>query len=298
MLGLLVAVFYGSGDFLGGLSSKRTSTSSVVVGSFVTSVAGLALVATGWWAVATLPPVSGRNVALGLAAGVVGPVALSALYWSLAHGRMSVVAPTTAVVAAIVPFTFGLATGDRPAVAALVGAGVALVAVVLISGGPTHADDVLIASARDPGADRRLILTSVVSGAGFGIIYVLLGSVRNDPGLWPLLAARGAALTVTVIAILAWHHRRSPSGAGRRALVAPAGVVPLVIGTGVLDITANALYLAAAQRGLLSIVAVLASLYPASTVVLARLVIGERLHRVQLVGLALAAAGVVAMATA
>lgn len=298
VLGLLVAVVYGSGDFLGGLASKRTTTASVVIGSFVTSVTVLLLAAGVWAMVAPLPALSGRNVALGVGAGFVGPVALSALYWSLAHGRMSVVAPTTAVVAAVVPFGFGLATGERPAALAIVGASVALIAVVLISGAPTHGDEDLVGEHVRGPIQRRLAATSLLAGVGFGITYVLLGSVRDDPGLWPLLAARSTSLLLVPVAILAWGWVRPNGVSTRQALTPASGAAALIVGTGVLDITANALYLAAAQRGLLSIVAILASLYPASTVVLARMVIAERLHRIQLFGLALAAAGVLAMALA
>ena len=296
VLGLLVAAFYGSGDFFGGLASKRTPTTAVVIGSITTSIVGLTTIALVSTAVGTLPDVVGRNVVLGAGAGVVGPMALGLLYRSLSRGPMSVVAPITAVVAATVPFIWGLLQGERPAAVALVGIAVALVAVVLISSSPVG-EPANAEPSRRPKADGALIAASMGAGAGFGMIYILLGSVNDDSGLWPLLSARTVAFVVAVGAVLV--RSRLTSGAARPvrpALWAPAGVWRLIAITGVLDITANGLYLAAAQRGLISIVAVLSSLYPASTVLLARVVLHERLHRVQVGGLVLAAAGVVAMA--
>lgn len=292
VLGLLVSVFYGSGDFMGGLASKRTRTSAVVVGSFVTSTGALVLVTAVVGATVGLPSTSSRTVLLGVAAGLVGPIALIALYRGLALGRMAVVAPTTAVVAAIVPFAWGIASGERPPVLAMAGVVVALVAVTLISGAPSR-DEETPSPADLP---RALFALSVLSGAGFGTVYVLLGLIDDGGNLWPLVTARTTSLLVTTLAVTLWAlRRRDPL---RVVLVAPAATWTLVAATGVLDISANALYLAGVQRGLLSIVAVLASLYPAATVVLARFVLNERLHRMQLIGLALAAAGAGAMTTA
>ncbi|HEX2575608.1 MAG TPA: DMT family transporter [Aquihabitans sp.] len=294
-LGLLVALFYGSGDFFGGLGSKRSTASAVVVGSFAISGVCLAVVTLGWAALGDPPTPAGRDLVLGAAAGVVGPVALGLLYRGLAIGRMAVVAPTTAVVAAVVPFAWGLLEGERPPPVAIVGVLVALVAVGLISAAPAHPDDAAPVPSSAP-RGRGLVATALASGLGFGVIFVLLGSTTEDAGLWPLLVARPVAVAVAAAGLLWWARRRGTDP--RPALVPAAGSWALVAATGVLDTTANGLYLAATQRGLLSIVAVLSSLYPASTVVLARVVLGERLHIAQVVGLALATAGVVAMAAA
>lgn len=290
VLGLLVALTYGSGDFFGGIAASRTKPSSVVLGSFAISATCLLVVTAGWAIVGTLPHPSAHDLWLGVAAGCVGPVAVGFLYRGLALGRMSVVAPVTAVVAAVVPFGWGLLHGERPSAVALVGAGVALVAVALISGAPTHPDDLTTAGGTSP----ALLATAVVAGLGFGVIFILFGSVGDDAGLWPILAARLVAVAGMGTLLVGWHRARGR--AARPWVIPAAGSWAPVAGAGVLDITANALYLAAAQRGLLSLVAVLSSLYPASTVVLARLVLGERLHRIQVVGLVLAAAGVAAIA--
>ncbi len=290
LLGLLVALTYGSGDFFGGIAASRARPSAVVLGSFAISGVCLLAVTAGWAAVGDLPHPSGADLRLGAAAGCVGPVAVGLLYRGLAIGRMSVVAPVTAVVAAVVPFGWGLAQGERPSTTALVGVAVALVAVALISGAPTHPDDLTTQGGTSP----ALLATAVASGFGFGVIFILFGSVGDHAGLWPLLAARVVAVVAMAVVLVGWLGLRRRDV---RPWVLPgARAWGPVAGAGVLDVTANAIYLAATQRGLLSLVAVLSSLYPAATVVLARVVLGERLHRVQVVGLALAAAGVAAIA--
>lgn len=292
VLGLLVAIAYGTGDFFGGSAASRTSTATVVVGSFTVATVLLAAVIGGWEVLGHPPTPTGRDLALGAATGLVGPLSLALLYRSLAMGRMSVVAPITAVVAAIVPLAWGLASGERPSALALAGVAVALVAVGLISGAPVHEDH---PPELGVPAMREVVPPALIAGLGFGVIFVLLGATSDHAGLWPLLVARPLSLALTVAVALAVGRRRGL--ALRPALVPAAGSLAYVVGAGTLDITANGLYLAATRVGLLSIVAVLSSLYPAATVVLARVVLGERLHRLQLVGLALAAAGVAAMAT-
>lgn len=289
-LGLLVALAYGTGDFFGGLAAKRARTTAVVIGSFGIAALALALVHLGWRALGDLPPVRGDDLRLGAAAGLLGPVSLGLLYHGLATGRMSVVAPITAVVAATVPLLWGLASGEEPSSLALAGMACALVAVVLISAAPPHEDHPVDAPVLPLAA---VVPPAVASGLGFGIIFVLLGSTSSEAGLWPLVAARPVAIVVTVAVVSAVAARRGDSLAGS---LLPHGAWPTVAAAGVLDVTANACYLAAINAGLLSVVAVLSSLYPAATVVLARVVLHERLHRAQVAGLALAAAGVAAMA--
>ena len=189
----------------------------------------------------------------------------------------------------------------------------ALLAVALISGAPEHgdrpeaveveariehrsaADLPAVPDAALGSSTRRLVLAALGSGLGFGIVFVLLGATTDDAGLWPLVAARSTAVVGSVAVLALW----AATGRGelRPNLVPIRASWAAVAGAGVLDITANAIYLAATRTGLLSIVAVLSSLYPAATVVLARVVLGERLHRQQVLGLGVAVAGVVAMTT-
>lgn len=291
VLGLLVALFYGSGDFFGGLAAKRTAAVTVVVGSFALSTVLVAATMGLWLVVGDPPSPASSDIWLGVGVGLVGPAAVALLYRGLAMGRMSVVAPTTAVVAAIVPLVWALLDGERPSGVALAGVGVALVAIVLVAGAPEHEDHPDGAAAAPLSA---VVPPAIASGLGFGALFVLLGETSSDAALWPLLAARPVAVAVTVAAAALIGHR---AGSMHGAIIPARVAWPMVAAAGVLDVTANGIYLAATNAGLLSIVAVLSSLYPAATVVLARIVLGERLHRVQVIGLALAAAGIAAMAT-
>ncbi|MGN6692545.1 MAG: EamA family transporter [Aquihabitans sp.] len=291
VLGLLVALFYGSGDFFGGLAAKRTAAITVVIGSFTLSAVLVTATMGLWVLVGTPPSPRAGDLWLGVGVGLVGPAAVALLYRGLAMGRMSVVAPITAVVAAIVPLVWALLDGERPSAVALAGVAVALVAIVLVAAAPEHEDHPDDAAVAPLSA---VVPPAIASGLGFGALFVLLGEASADAALWPLLTARPIAVAVTVAAAVV-IGRRAGSMTGA---VVPARVAwPMVAGAGVLDVTANGIYLAATNAGLLSIVAVLSSLYPAATVVLARVVLGERLHRIQVIGLVLAAAGIAAMAT-
>jgi drug/metabolite transporter (DMT)-like permease len=192
-----------------------------------------------------------------------------------------VVAPVTAVGAAVVPLVVGLATGERPAVLALVGAVVALGAVALVAGG--HEEE-----ATGPAPSRSPLLLALGAGAAFGFVFVILGATDEASGFWPLLGGR----LVSVSLVCAWLVR------SRTPLVPRPGTRLVVVGAGLLDVTANGLYLLAVREGLLSLVAVLSSLYPAATVVLARVVLHERLKPAQLAGLGLGLAGVTLIAAA
>jgi drug/metabolite transporter (DMT)-like permease len=269
VLALASALVYGTADFLGGLASRRVAA---VVVTFVSQCAGLVSL------LVVLPfahgdGVVGADLAWGAAGGFAGAVALVCFYWALAAGTMSVVAPLTAVVSAVVPVVTGLALGERPSAGALAGVALALPAIALI------ARETAETRRR---ADRRVLLAALAAGVGFGFFFVALARTSGDTGLWPLVSARTASISLLAV-VLAVAGRRPRVGAEVRVTVVAAGV---------LDTTANALYLAAANRGLLSLVAVIAALYPASTVVLARVVLGERVQRWQLGGFLLAALAV------
>lgn len=291
VLGLLVALFYGSGDFFGGLAAKRTPAVTVVLGSFALSAVLVAIAMGGWSLVGSSPTPVHADLWLGVAVGLTGPAAVALLYRGLAMGRMSVVAPITAVVAAIVPLAWALLDGERPSGVALAGVAIALVSIGFVAGAPEHGDHPEDAPAVPL---SKVIPPAIASGLGFGALFVELGETSADAGLWPLLVARPVAVVATALAALLLARR---AGQGARAIIPARSAWPFVAGAGVLDVTANALYLAATKAGLLSIVAVLSSLYPAATVVLARVVLGERLHRLQVLGLVLAAAGIAAMAS-
>lgn len=281
ILGLLVAATYGAADFFGGLSAKRASVPAVVVLSQLTGLpllAVLVVVAGG--------EASARNLGYGALAGVFGAVGLVCLYRGLASGRMSVVAPITAVGAALVPVAFGLARGERPDAPALAGVGLALVAVGLIS----RTDDDLLDGIETPQqrAPAPFLLLSVVAGVAFGLVFVLLSLASDDAGFWPLAAGRAVSIPLLAAGTVL---------TGRSFAVGAPGAAHTIVGAGVLDMTANALFLLASRQGLLALVGVLSSLYPAATVLLARVVLRERLLRLQVAGLVLAGAGVVLIAS-
>lgn len=281
VLGLLVAAAYGSADFFGGLSAKKASVSAVVVLSQAMGLPWLAVLV----AVAGGEPTA-RVIALGAGAGAVGGIGLTCLYRGLSIGRMSVVAPITAVGAALVPVAWGLLQGERPGPLALVGVVLAIVAVGFIS---RTGDEVVDGShAPEPTEARPYRLLAIVAGVAFGTVFVLLAETGDNAGFWPLVAGRLTSITLLTIGGLAARQSFSPGG---RAALLP------IAAAGVLDMTANALYLLAARRGLIALVAVLSSLYPASTVLLARMVLKERLLGLQVAGLGLAAAGVTLIAT-
>ena len=276
LLGLAVAASYGAADFFGGLASKRSTTASVVLLSQAFALAALVALA----AVAASSP-DRRDLAIGAMVGVAGGIGLLLLYRGLAIGRMSVVAPITAVGAAVVPFVWGVGRGERPSPLGWIGAVVALGAVVLVSRAPPS--DATLDGAHVDRPVHVVVGTAAGAGLAFGVIFILLSETSRDAGVWPLIASR-----VSLITLL---------GAGalmtRQALRPASGAVPTIVVTGLFDAAANGLYLLAVHRGLLSLVAVLSSLYPVATVVLARAVLGERLAPSQLVGLGLGLAGVV-----
>ncbi len=279
VLALASALTFGAADFCGGLAAKR---------SHAVAVAGFSQLAGGLVLVLTLPlwgdPIAGTDDLLrGAAGGLCGAVALSSFYGALAGGKMSVVAPTTAVISAAVPVFAGLLFGERPATLALVGVGLALPAIGLVA---SAAD---AASTRPLGSTflERPLVGSVFAGVGFGLFFVVLDGTDDASGVWPLVAAR----IVSVPLLLSY-------GVVRRRLFVARASVRLIAIAGVLDMAANVLYLLAVRRGLLSVVAVLAALYPVSTVVLARVVLHERLSRSQAVGISVAMLAVAAVALA
>ena len=272
LLALAAALVYGAGDFSGGIATRRAPAMTVVLASQLLGGLLLALLAFAVGGDALAP----EDVAWAAMAGIAGGGALALLYHGLATGIMSLVAPVTAVVAAAVPVLAGYGFGERPSKVAAAGMVVALGAILLISRPATD----------EHGAgrlDAKTLALALGAGLGFGLFFIGLERTSPGTGLWPLVPARGAAALGFVILALATRTSvRLPKGLGRWVLAAA-----------VCDTAANALYLLAVRRGLLAIVAVLTSLYPASTLVLARVVLGERLARVQQLGLAGAAMAVV-----
>jgi drug/metabolite transporter (DMT)-like permease len=271
LLALASSVAWGTADFAGGLLSRRLPTLAVTVVSQSAGFAALlvALAVAGF-------RFDARSFALGVAAGAGGGAGLAAFYRALALGTMSIVSPVVAC-GAVVPFAISLATGERPSGIALTGAAVALGGAVLASVEESRAP------ARERG--RAIALAVVAAGAlGFFTYFLGLGS-REGSALSTLLGARVGSLTLllAVTALLGATLR-----VGRRDLLPVAAV-------GLADVGANVLFALASTHGLLALVSVLGSLYPVTTVLLAHVVLGERLTSVQLAGVAVALAGVAAL---
>jgi drug/metabolite transporter (DMT)-like permease len=266
LLAVLCATTYGVADYCGGRASRAVASTVVTLlgqsTSLVLVLAGVALMRT------TIA--SAHDLTWAAIGGGAGGLALIGFYKALSRGAMTVVAPTTAIVSAVFPVVVGLAQGERPSVLALVGMFAACLAVALVSGA---------VGTRHQHTSASTIMLAAMAGIGFGFIFVAFARTADDSGLWPLVAARLASVPVVAAVVLLTRPVRR--GLGR--------VLGVVIASGVLDMAANLFYLEASHRGLLSIVAVISSLYPASTVSLAFALDHERVSRTQAAGLACAA---------
>lgn len=294
---LPAALAYGVADFAGGLAARRAP---VLVVTAVAQAAGLVSLLPAAGLVAGRP--SAAALGLGALAGIAGASGLLLYLRALALGPMGVVAPLSAVISAGLPLAVGLLGGERLGPVTVLAIAVALVAILLATAG----------TRRDAAASTGLLL-GLAAGAGFGLFFVVLDATPPDSGLWPLIAGRVAS--VTVLAALVLRHRlplptRTPlasltNGPGESRVrargVARSGTVSptlLMVVSGVFDTLANVLFLLAVRLGDLGISAVVVSLYPVVVVLLARVVLAERLTRTQLVsaGLALAASALLALA--
>jgi uncharacterized membrane protein len=286
ILAIAAAASYGVSDFTGGVLTQSANAIVVFLLSQVVSSA-LLVVAVAVWADAASWP----GIGWGAASGLAGAAGTPLLYQGLAIGRMSVVAPITAVVGAGLPVLFGLATGERPGPAALIGIVMGLIAVVVITRTPeaaaarTGANRTHAAAVR-PTRARQATVCGFGAGIGFGLFFILLARAPLGSGLWPLLGTRASAVGALGLLVAV---RRLPVGV-------PAGLGLSLAGLGFVNTLADLLYLLATRRGLLSLVAVITSMYPAVTVALAGLVLRERIAVRQLVGLAVAAASVALIA--
>ncbi len=261
-LSLSAAVSWGAADFSGGIATKAANVFSVVVVAHATGLAFMLLLA-----LLVGEPIPARTSLLwGIVAGLAGGIGLAALYKALAVGKMGINAPLSSVITAVVPLLFSFSTEGLPHAMQMIGFVLALVSIWLI------------ATQRGAGDGSQGMGLAVVAGIGFGGFLLFIKLAGSEAVFWPLVSARSASfllmLAITVIRGGDWKHSR--------------GSVSYMLLAGILDSGANALYVAAAQRGRLDVAAVLSSLYPASTVILARLVLKERLSRLQRVGMAAA----------
>jgi drug/metabolite transporter (DMT)-like permease len=270
-LALCSALAYGLSDFLGGVLSRRTSAWSVAVVGQTSSAVCIGLLALFVPGNPTL-----GDFGWAVVAGIGGGVGTGFLYRGFAAGRMGVVAPVSAVGAAVVPVLAGSLTGERPSMIVWLGIAAALPGIWLVSSTP---DDPVAHG--DPSAPREStaagLVDGILAGAGFGVLFAALGQIPDSAGWWPLTLCQAVGVPAAVVLATAMGAAWVPRGRTVRWAVL----------CGALGAVATGAFLLATQRGFLTVAGVLASLYPAATVVLAALVLHERVHRLQGIGLVL-----------
>ena len=288
-LGLAAAVLYGSGDFLGGMASRRAHVLAVLT---LVETAGVIVSVAA--AVMSGGPAALPGLAWGFSAGLVGGLGLIVFYAGLAAGPMSVVAPVSGLVSTVLPVAVALAEGERPGAGVYAGALLCLVAIVLASsageaGDPGRAGRAAQTYlAHPPRRLGRAIAYGTASGIAFGLFFLLIRNAGQSGEVWPVAAGRvGELAAVLAAAAVLRPSLLRPGLHGVRGRISLAAA-----SAGVIDVVANLCYVAATRTGSFGLAVVLASLYPGVTVLLARVVLGERLRWIQRVGLALAALGI------
>ena len=265
LLSLLTAASFGTGDFLGGLAGKRMRVVQVVVVSHLVGLVGITIAS-----LLLAERFVAGDLVWGALGGSAGGIGIALLYRGLARGPMGVIAPLTAITSAAVPSLWGVfVAGERLGGVAWIGVALALAAIGLVSW--------------SPGDGARLtaqaVLEALLAGAGFGLMFVALDQTAAESAPWPIVGARLFTSSILVAVFLLRRERIIPADPGDRRLL---------LGAGLIDTGPNALFLYANEEGALTIVAVLSSLYPVATVLLARVVLAERLTRPQQLGFAAA----------
>jgi drug/metabolite transporter (DMT)-like permease len=259
LLAFASALSFGASDFAGGRAARRAPVLSVTL---LSQIAGLAILVP---ALLVLPgALTSTALMTGAAAGLAGALGLVVYLRALAIGPMGVASPLAGVVGAVIPVVVGIGLGERPAPLAVVGIVLGVVTIGMTSwtvGTGRHVQDLA-----GPGL-------ALLGGFGFGLFFVGLDATPVDSGLWPLVGARIASVVIVSVLL-----------AARRRRVVGSSAWGLIVVTGTLDMAANVLFLLATRSGLLSLAAVIASLYPAVTAVLAHRVLGERLETRQRLG--------------
>lgn len=269
LLAAAAAFVYGLGDYCGGRASRKMDSLVVTCVGQVFS-----LVLLGIFLAILGDPAPGLHDWLwGAAGGIGGFVGLSLFYYALAKGSMTVVAPLAAVVSAVLPVGAGLLLGDRPSLIAYIGIVIAVAGIALVTGavGTAHAPTKL-----------AIIGVATLAGCGFGWMFVCLDRTSEDSGMWPLLAARIASITIAASIIFVRHMSRR--GSSRPAI----RITAIALWAGLFDMGANVLFVFANRHGMLSLVSVITALYPVSTIILALRLDHEKANRSQFVGMACA----------
>jgi len=267
MSALAAAVCWGAGDFTGGLAARRSQVLSAVFISYSVGLIALTLIAL---ARGEPFPVF-ADLAWGGLAGLSGLVGIGFLFRGFAAGRMGIVAPVSAVLATALPVIFNALTEGLPREVQLIGFGFALAGIWLLS------------RPERLGSRPDGLGMAILAGLGFGGFFIGLGQISETAVFWPLVAGRAVSCTVMLAAAIL----------SRRPLVLPESPVPLLVTAGILDVAGNLFFLLAIQNGRLDITAVLGSLYPAVTTLLALLFVKERMTRQQIIGVSLAVLAII-----
>lgn len=266
-IGALSSLLWGAADFYGGLAAKRAPA------TLVAAFSGLGAIAVLFVGMPFMPGTpTAADFGWGVAAGVCGAAGASLIYRSLAMGPMSLASPVLTLIGLCVPVLFGVAAGERPSALAWTGVGLTMVAIPLLSmtgEGPGHYPRAHV---------RRTLMVAIGAGLVIGWFLVFVARIGGHAGLWPLVVARGSAMGV----LAGWFLAR------RQPVVPPRGARVSALGAGALDSSANVAFLIAVHRAPLVLISALVSLAPATTVVAARLTLGERWTVAQGVGLVIA----------
>lgn len=261
LFGLAASLCWGSGDFSGGLASRRANASSVVLAAYAVGFVLMIILALIW----REPFPTAVDMMWGGLAGVAGVLGLLAFYSALSRGKMGIAAPVSAVLTAMLPVLFSVFTTGLPGFLQLIGFVLALLAIALIS-----------RPEKTKGPPQGIGL-AVLAGCCFGCFFILISRVSPTATFWPLAVARFSSVLVLLATLLVRRQRIPPAKAA----------APLVVLAGILDAIGNAFFVLAAHSGRLDVAAILSSLYPAATVLLAALVLRERVTRIQGVGVLL-----------
>lgn len=258
-LSLLSAASWGSADFAGGLAAKKANVFRIVALAHGFGLVSMLLLA--WITGEQVPPA--RDLYWGAAAGIAGAFGIAALYKGLAVGRMGIVAPVAAVVTGIIPVLVGMRTEGLPTLVQLTGFALALLSIWLVARPDGQVDT------------HRGLGLAIAAGISFGLFLVFGKEAGHHAVFWPMVAARSAS--VVLMAAIVGFAASDPRP------LKPA--LASILFSGLLDSAGNALFIAASRHGRLDVAAVLSSLYPASTVILARVLLKERISRLQTVGI-------------
>jgi drug/metabolite transporter (DMT)-like permease len=270
LLSGLAALFYGVADFSGGFAVRKSPLLPVLV---ISQAAG-ALLALTFVLTSDQTVPAAPDLAWGLAAGVSGAFGLALLYRGIARSLVALVSPAAALIGAAIPLAFGILSGERPTATALAGAAICLPAILLLSWERS--------GAVERKAARSALLYALLAGVPIGGFFIALAHTSPGSGLWPVLAARFSSIAVLLAAALISRQRIA---------VSRASALPTLV-AGLADMAANILFLLATRAGLLSLAVIVSSLYPAPTVILARIFFREHIPLPRALGMSLAIVGI------